>query len=159
MTREFVYDYHEAMKLENQLCFPLYAAARKVTALYTPWLKELGLTYTQYVALLVLWERNEATVGELCERMMLDNGTVSPMLKKMEQAGWVRRTRSAGDERVVVVALTEEGRALQEKAQSVPLRVASCIPLSADKGRELYDLLYELLGNLAAGSEDVQAAG
>lgn len=142
------YDHCEAMKLDNQLCFPLYAAARKVTSLYTPWLKELGLTYTQYVALLVLWERGEVKVGELCERLMLDNGTVSPMLAKMERAGWVHRTRSADDERVVVVTLTGEGRALQDKAKDVPLRVAGCIPLPEKKAHELYELLYELLGNM-----------
>ncbi len=152
MPQNIEYSYREAMKLDNQLCFPLYAAARKVTALYTPWLKELGLTYTQYVAFLVLWEHNEITVGELCERLMLDNGTVSPMLKKMEQAGWVRRSRAVHDERIVQVALTEQGRALQKKAQDVPLHVASCFPLSEDKGRELYELLYDLLDNL----DDIQ---
>jgi len=145
MSKQPEYDYREAMKLDNQLCFPLYAAARKVTSLYTPWLKQLGLTYTQYVALLVLWERDGITVGELCERLMLDNGTISPMLKKMEQAGLVVRTRSREDERVVVVSLTDEGRALQKKASEVPLHVGACIPLPADKGRELYELLYELL--------------
>ena len=140
------YDYREAMRLENQLCFPLYAAARKVTGLYAPWLKELGLTYTQYVAMLVLWEADGVAVGELCERLMLDNGTVSPMLKKMEEAGWVRRERSESDERVVVVTLTEEGRALQRSAAEVPLRVGECIKLEPEKTKALYDLLYELLG-------------
>ena len=154
MAKQAEYDYREAMKLDNQLCFPLYAAARKVTSLYTPWLKQLGLTYTQYVALLVLWERDEITVGELCERLMLDNGTISPLLKKLEQAGWVARSRSESDERVVVVTLTDEGRALQKRASEVPLHVGGCIPLSADKGRELYELLYELL----AGCEEAQQA-
>ena len=153
MSQQSQYNYREAMKLDNQLCFPLYAAARKVTSLYTPWLKELGLTYTQYVALLVLWEHNEVTVGELCERLMLDNGTVSPMLRKMEQAGWVCRSRSAGDERIVLVTLTKEGRALQEKAQEIPLHVASCLPLPEDKGRDLYELLYDLLENLDANQQ------
>ena len=148
MAKKPSYDYRETMKLDNQLCFPLYAAARKVTALYTPWLKELGLTYTQYVALLVLWEHNQVTVGELCDFMMLDNGTVSPMLRKMEQAGWIRRTRSRDDERVVMVELTKEGRALQRRAKDVPHNVASCVPLSEKKGRELYNLLYELLNQL-----------
>lgn len=158
MPQNSKYDYREAMKLDNQLCFPLYAAARKVTSLYTPWLKKLGLTYTQYLAMLVLWEDGEVTVGELCERLMLDNGTVSPMLRKMQQAGWVRRSRSADDERVVVVVLTEEGRNLQERASEVPLHVASCIPLPAGKAHELYDLLYDLLGNLEEGLPDKNAA-
>ena len=141
------YDYHEAMKLSNQLCFPLYAAARNVTGLYTPWLKPLGLTYTQYIVFLVLWEKDALTVGEIGERLMLDNGTLSPLLKKMEQAGYVERRRSREDERVVVITLTEAGRALQEKAKDIPAQVAGCIDLSPEKAQTLYALLYELLEN------------
>ena len=141
------YDYHEAMKLTNQLCFPLYAAARNVTALYTPWLKPLGLTYTQYIVLLVLWEKDGLSVTEIGEKLMLDNGTLSPLLKKLEQAGFVKRQRSSEDERVVVITLTEAGRALQEKAKDVPLRIAGCIDLAPEKARTLYALLYELLNN------------
>ena len=139
------YDHHEAMKLSNQLCFPLYAASRNVISLYTPWLKPLGLTYTQYIVFLVLWEKDGVTVGELCEKLMLDNGTLSPLLKKMQQAGYVERKRSAEDDRVVVITLTEKGRALQEKAAEIPLNVAGCIELSPEKAQTLYSLLYELL--------------
>ena len=139
------YDYHEAMKLADQLCFPLYAASRNVISLYTPWLKPLGLTYTQYIVFLVLWEKDGYSVGELCEKLMLDNGTLSPLLKKMEQAGYVERTRSKADDRVVVITLTEAGRALQEQARDVPAKVAGCIDLPPDKARTLYALLYELL--------------
>jgi DNA-binding MarR family transcriptional regulator len=141
------YDYHEAMKLSNQLCFPLYAAARNVTGLYTPCLRPLGLTYTQYIVFLVLWEKDALTVGEIGERLMLDNGTLSPLLKKMEQAGYVERRRSQEDERVVVITLTEAGRALQEKAKDIPAQVAGCIDLSPEKAQTLYALLYELLEN------------
>ena len=137
----------ETMKLANQLCFPLYAAARNVTGLYTPWLKPLGLTYTQYIALLVLWERDGLTVGEIGEKLMLDNGTLSPLLKKLEQAGFVQRQRSRADERVVVVTLTEAGRALRDKAKDVPAKVAGCIDLPPEKAQTLYALLYELLDN------------
>ncbi len=139
--------YHEAMKLANQLCFPLYAAARNVTGLYTPWLKPLGLTYTQYIVFLVLWEKDGIPVGEIGEKLMLDNGTLSPLLKKMEQAGYIERQRSHADERVVEIVLTEEGRALQDKAKEVPGKVANCIDLPADKAKLLYELLYELLEN------------
>ena len=135
------------LKLDNQLCFPLYATARSVVNLYTPFLKPLGLTYTQYLVFLVLWEQDGIPVGEICEKLMLDNGTVSPLLKKMEVAGYVERKRSQIDERVVEVTLTEAGRALQEKAKDVPLRVAACIELAPEKGKMLYDLLYELLNN------------
>ena len=141
------YDYREAMKLANQLCFPLYAAARHVTGLYTPVLKPLGLTYTQYIVFLVLWEKDGLTVGEIGEKLLLDNGTLSPLLKKLEQAGYVRRERSREDERVVVITLTEAGRALREKAKDVPAKVAGCIDLPPEKAQILYGLLYELLEN------------
>ena len=141
------FDHHEAMKLANQLCFPLYAAARSVTGLYTPWLKPLGLTYTQYIVLLVLWERDGVSVTEIGERLMLDNGTLSPLLKKLEQAGYVERRRSRGDDRVVEITLTDAGRALQDRAKDVPARVAGCIDLPPEKARTLYALLYELLDN------------
>ena len=140
-------DYREAMKLANQLCFPLYAAARNVTGLYTPWLKPLGLTYTQYIVFLVLWEKDGISVSEIGEQLMLDNGTLSPLLKKMEQAGYIERRRSREDDRVVEITLTEEGRALQEKAKDVPSRVAGCIDLPPEKAQTLYVLLYELLDN------------
>ena len=129
------YDYREAMKLSRQLCFPLYAAARNVTGLYTPWLRPLGLTYTQYIALLVLWEEDGISVSALGERLMLDNGTLSPLLKKLEAAGLVERRRSSEDERVVVLTLTDEGRALQEKAKDVPVHVADCIELPPERRR------------------------
>ena len=141
------YNYHEAMKLDNQLCFPLYAAARNVTGMYTPWLKPLGLTYTQYIVFLVLWEKDGVSVTEIGEKLMLDNGTLSPLLKKMEQAGYVERRRSRGDDRVVEITLTEAGRALQEKAKDIPGNVAGCIELPPEKARTLYDLLHELLEN------------
>ena len=91
----------EAPKLEYQLCFPLYAAARKVVNAYTPFFKPLGITYTQYIVLLVLWEQKAVTVGELCRRLYLDNGTLTPLLKKLEEKGFLTRTRKTEDERVV----------------------------------------------------------
>ena len=139
------YNYHEVMKLANQLCFPLYAASRNVISLYTPLLKPLGLTYTQYIVFLVLWEKDGITVGELCDKLMLDNGTLSPLLKKMQQEGYIERKRSEEDERIVVITLTAAGKALQEKAKDVPGKVAGCISLSQEKARQLYSLLYELL--------------
>ena len=141
------YDYREAMKLEHQLCFPLYAAARAVTSLYTPWLKPLGLTYTQYIVFLVLWEKDGVSVTEIGEKLMLDNGTLSPLLKKMEQGGYVQRRRCREDDRVVEITLTEAGKALQEKARDIPGKVAGCVDLSPEKAQMLYSLLYELLEN------------
>ena len=139
------YDYREAMKLENQLCFPLYAAARSITNLYTPHLKELGLTYTQYIVFLVLWEKDGVPVGEICDRLMLDNGTLSPLLKKMEQEGYLTRQRSKNDERIVTITLTKEGRELQKKAKDIPLKVGGCVRLTPEKAKTLYSLLYEIM--------------
>lgn len=139
------YTYREAMKLENQLCFPLYAASRNVINLYTPLLKPLGLTYTQYIVFLVLWEKDGLTVGELCEKLMLDNGTLSPLLKKMQQAGYIEKKRCTEDERIVVITLTKEGKKLQQKAKDIPAKVAGCIDLPLEKAQALYGLLYELL--------------
>ena len=139
------YDYKEAMKLENQLCFPLYAAARAVTGLYTPYLKELDLTYTQYIVMLVLWEKDGVSVGEICRRLMLDSGTLSPLLKKMSVLGYLEKKHSKEDERSVLIYLTEQGRVLQEKAKDIPVQAGKCVKLSPEKAKQLYSLLYELL--------------
>ena len=141
------YDYREVMKLDNQICFPLYAAARYVTGLYTPYLKDLGLTYTQYITFLVLWEKDGISVSEIGSRLMLDNGTLSPMLKKMEQAGYIERKRSSDDDRVVIVSLTKKGRELQDKAKEIPMKVGGCIDLPPEKAIQLHGLLHELLEN------------
>ncbi len=136
----------EALKLDNQLCFPLYAAARQVVSSYTPYLKPLGLTYTQYIVLMVLWEKDGISVGEICDRLKLDNGTVTPLLKKMEASGILVRTRSKDDERQVVISLTDEGKALKMKVAKVPQAVSDCVNLSPKEAEILYVLLYKLLG-------------
>jgi len=136
------------LQLDSQLCFPLYACARKVIGAYTPLLKPLGLTYTQYIVMLELWEKEKEKVGELCHRLYLDCGTVTPMLKKMEESGWLTRCRCKVDERVVYVALTEKGRALREEVKDIPSKVGSCITLPQEDAFELYKLLYKLLGSI-----------
>ena len=139
---------NEMMKLDNQMCFPLYAAARKVTGLYTPWLKELGITYTQYIVFMVLWENDGISVGELGRKLYLDNGTLTPLLKKMQDKGYLTRVRSKEDERVVIVTLTDEGWALREKVLSIPESVGSCVPLSEEEARTLYSLLYRVIDGM-----------
>lgn len=141
-------NYDELLKLENQLCFPLYAAARQVVSLYTPYLKELGLTYTQYIVFLVLWESDGIPVGELGRKLWLDNGTLTPLLKKLESAGYIIRSRDKADERVVIVTLTDEGRALKEKVKEIPLKVGACIRLDEKEATGMYALLYKLLGGV-----------
>ena len=135
----------ESMRLDSQLCFPLYAASRKVVNLYTPHLKPLGITYTQYIMFLVLWEKDGITVGELCKRLMLDTGTVTPMLKNTEKQGLIKRNRSEEDERVVVVSLTEDGKALYKKARTIPEKIGSCVRLDKSEAVTLYKILYKLL--------------
>ena len=134
--------------LDSQLCFPLYAASRKVVARYTPYFKPLNITYTQYIVLLTLWEAGSATVGDLCRRLYLDNGTITPLLKKMEEAGYITRTRSRQDERVVTVQLTDAGWDLRQKVREIPGLVGSCIPLSREEAAALYGLLHKLLNEL-----------
>ena len=135
----------EQLRLKNQLCFPLYACARKVTGLYTPFFKPLGITYTQYIVFLALWEKDNVPVKELSETLMLDSGTLTPLLKKMEQEGYINRTRSKEDERVVRITLTEKGKALEAKVSEIPGAIGSCIRLSPEEANLLYKLLYKII--------------
>ena len=139
------YNSDEALKLENQLCFPLYAAARKIVGEYTPHLKPLGLTYTQYILFLVLWERDHLLVSEICERLMLDSGTVTPLLKRLEVQGYLRRERSEDDERCVYVVLTDKGYSLKDSVRDIPLKVGSCVGLTPEEAALLYKTLYKIL--------------
>jgi DNA-binding MarR family transcriptional regulator len=125
-------DYPEQLRLDNQLCFLLYSTSRSMTRLYRPFLKELGLTYPQYLVMLVLWEcdENEITVGDLGERLRLDSGTLTPLLKRLEQSGLLLRTRCQEDERVVLIALSEEGRRLRSKAEHVPSKLLCQLGIS-----------------------------
>ena len=135
----------DSLRLENQMCFPLYAAAREVTKLYRPYLDALNLTYTQYITMMVLWECGECSVKALGEKLFLDSGTLTPVLKSMENKGYVRRSRSREDERVLIVGLTDAGRALKFRAGNVPAQVGSCIRLTPEEVQTLYRLLYKLL--------------
>lgn len=137
-----------ALKLENQLCFPLYAAAREVVKRYTPLLSAIGLTYTQYITMMVLWERKQVGVKELGQALYLDSGTLTPLLKKLEKQGLVTRSRSAADERNLIVAITDEGEALRERALKIPMKMGQCLNLSAEEAKTLYGLLYQLLGQI-----------
>ncbi|MDR1532089.1 MAG: MarR family transcriptional regulator [Clostridiales bacterium] len=139
---------YDLLKLENQLCFPLYAAARGVVKLYTPLLAEINLTYTQYITMMVMWERKQVGVKELGEALYLDSGTLTPLLKKLEKQGLVTRTRHAADERSLIVAVTERGEALREKALQIPVKMRQCLDLSADEAGTLYSILYKLLGQM-----------
>lgn len=136
---------NERLKLENQLCFPLYVCAKEVIRRYAPLLEPYGLTYTQYIAMMVLWEHRSLTVKELGNYLFLDSGTLTPMLKKMERSGWLRRSRSNRDERVVVVSITEEGDCLQEQLVDVPTEIAQCLTLGGEEAMQLYRLLNTMI--------------
>lgn len=136
----------EALKLKNQVCFPLYAASREITRRYTPFLDKLNLTYTQYICMMLLWEKRMLSVKELGEQLYLDSGTLTPLLKKLESKGYIARTRSAADERRVDITLTEAGDRLQEQAAQIPSQMAACVGLDAEDADTLYRILYRILG-------------
>ena len=135
----------DPLKLENQLCFPLYACSRQVVKKYHPFLEALDLTYTQYIAMMVLWEEERISAKRLGERLFLDSGTLTPVLKSLEAKGFILRRRDTEDERVLMAELTDAGRALRERALSVPGQVAGCIRLDPAEAAELYRLLYKIL--------------
>ena len=137
---------YDALKLENQLCFPLYACSREIIRQYKPFLDEIDLTYTQYITMMVLWEQKSVTVKALGKCLYLDSGTLTPLLKKMEAKGLITRARSKEDERNLIVSLTETGEALREKAVQIPSHIAECTRLSPDEAITLYGILYKLLG-------------
>lgn len=138
---------YDSLKLENQLCFPLYAASREVIKLYHPYLSELDLTYTQYVSMMVLWEIKKISVKELGQKLFLDSGTLTPVLKSLESKGYIRRYRSTEDERVLIVEITESGEKLKEQAAEIPGKIVGCVKLDAEEAVQLYRLLYKLLEN------------
>lgn len=141
---------YAALKLENQLCFPLYACSRETIRLYKPYLDKLDLTYTQYISMLVLWEKKSVTVKELGTALFLDSGTLTPLLKKLEAKGLLTRKRSTEDERNLIVTLTEKGEQLREQALYVPKAMSKCVKLSKEESLTLYNLLYKLLAQNAA---------
>ncbi len=142
-------DKYDSLKLGNQLCFPLYAAGKEIVKKYHPYLAEYDLTYTQYITLMVLWETDNISVKELGNRLLLDSGTLTPLLKSMEKKGFVTRKRSEDDERVVFVCLTDEGRALRDRLLHIPEQMGRCVCLSREEAGQLYMLLGKLLNGLS----------
>lgn len=136
---------YEQLKLDNQLCFPLYACSRKIVNNYTPYLKPLGLTYTQYLAMLVLWEEDGIRLTDLGARLRLDSGTLTPLLKKLESMGLVTRVRSKEDERSVTLSLTDAGKEMKEVAKDIPAKIGQCVALTPEEAEQLYTLLYKIL--------------
>jgi DNA-binding MarR family transcriptional regulator len=138
-------DKYDTLKLENQLCFPLYAASREIIKQYRPFLDEIGITYTQYVVMMVLWENRCISVKKLGEELYLDSGTLTPVLKSLADKGYITRKRCQKDERVLIVSLTEEGKQLREKAVEIPSQMAACVNVSKEEAEVLHKLLYKIL--------------
>ena len=137
---------YEQLLLKNQLCFPMYACSRKIVGSYTPYLKPLGLSYTQYIVMMVMWEKESVNVGQLGEILYLDAGTLTPLLKRLENAGYVTRQRSKEDERITIISITPEGEALKEKCRDIPAKMTEGgTSLTEKDARELYRLLYLFL--------------
>lgn len=139
---------YDCLKIENQLCFPLYAASREVIKQYNPYLQKIDLTYTQYVAMMVLWDVKKTTVKDLGEKLYLDSGTLTPLLKSLEAKGLVTRSRSKEDERVLRVEITTKGEELKNEAVEIPKAMMGCVKLTQEEAATLYSLLYKVLGNL-----------
>ena len=139
----------ETIKLDNQLCFPLYACAKEVVRQYRKPLEPLNLTYTQYIVMMVLWEFGSMTEGELGKKVRLDSGTLAPLLKRLEKQGLINRTRPENNERKLYLSLTDQGEALKEKAVSVPQMMDGCIPLTNDELSVLKKLLDKALINMS----------
>lgn len=143
----------DPLLLENQLCFPLYACARKIVAAYNPFLKELGLTYPQYITMMVLWENNKVAMRDLGKRLYLDSGTLTPVLKKLEAMGYLKRYRNPEDERILMVSITDEGRALRQEAENIPYQMGCLVNqkgelFSGEEVGTLKEQLYQIIHTL-----------
>ena len=136
---------YDNLKLENQLCFPLYACAKEIVRRYNPILQKLDLTYTQYIVMMVMWEEKQINVKKLGEKLFLDSGTLTPLLKKLENKGYISRHRKKEDERNIIILLEEKGIELRKKAKNVPEEVGKCLNLTQEEARILYTTLYKVL--------------
>ncbi|MBQ7261962.1 MAG: MarR family transcriptional regulator [Lachnospiraceae bacterium] len=144
-------DKYDALKLNNQVCFPLYACSKELVSRYGPYLKKLGLTYTQYIVMMVMWEKETVSSRELAESLHLDYGTLTPVLKRLESSGYLNRNRDPRDERLLLLTITEEGKALKDEAVKIPPCIAACMGLEAEEFKQLYTLTYKALANMERG--------
>ncbi|WP_423363956.1 MarR family winged helix-turn-helix transcriptional regulator [Mycoplasma sp. P36-A1] len=139
---------YKELKLDNQICFPLYVVSKEVIRRYKPFLDGLGVTYTQYITLMVLWERKKMNVKQLGELLFLDSGTLTPLLKKLEKNGYVSRERDKIDERNVIVCITKKGLTLRKNAKEVPNNVAECMEITSEDASDLFRILRKVMKDL-----------
>ncbi len=139
---------YDCLKLENQLCFPLYACSKEIVRKYKLFLDELDLTYTQYITMMALWEKKELNVKSLGKLLYLDSGTLTPVLKKMESKGYIERQRDLEDERNLIIKITKQGMDLRKKAKHIPEKMGACVNINLKDAEKLYEILYKILGNI-----------
>lgn len=139
---------YDKLKLENQLCFPLYVCSKEIVRRYTPYLNELNLTYTQYLVMMYLWQNNKANVKLIGEALFLDSGTLTPVLKKLEEKKYVKRVRDKEDERNLNIKITSDGLNLRKKAINIPFKIGNCIKIDEEEAKFLYRILYKILNNI-----------
>ena len=139
---------YDNLKLENQLCFPLYACSKEIIKKYKPYLDKLDLTYTQYITMMVLWDKKKINVKELGKYLFLDSGTLTPVLKKLEQKGYIERNRNKEDERNLIISITKLGIELRDKVKDIPNNISKCVDLEQTESVQLYKLLYKVLNGL-----------
>ncbi len=141
-------DKYQCLKLDNQLCFPLYAVSKEIVRKYKPFLDEVDLTYTQYIVMMVVWEDERVSVKEMGKKLFLDSGTLTPVLKTLEKKGLIERTRSKEDERNLIVTLTPSGKALKDKAVDIPAKMGGCLNISPEDAMELHNILHKIMETL-----------
>ncbi|MCR5354695.1 MAG: MarR family transcriptional regulator [Lachnospiraceae bacterium] len=141
-------DKYQCLKLDNQLCFPLYAVSKEIVRKYKPFLDEVDLTYTQYIVMMVVWEDEQVSVKEMGKKLYLDSGTLTPVLKTLEKKGLIERTRSKEDERNLIVTLTPSGKALKDKAVDIPAKMGGCLNISPEDAKELHIILHKIMETL-----------
>ena len=139
---------YDCLKLENQLCFPLYACSKEIVKKYKPFLNKIDLTYTQYIVMIILWEYGKMNLKDLGNKMYLDSGTLTPLLKKLEIKGYIKRNKSCEDERNLMIELTKKGESLKDEAIDIPNKIGGCLNLDNEDTTTLYELLYKILNNI-----------
>ena len=146
-------DKYESLRLKNQLCFPIYLCSKEIIRKYTPYLNELDLTYTQYIVMMYFWEMHECNVKELGKTLLLDSSTLTPLLKKLENKGYLKRKKSISDERNLIISLTSKGEALKDSAIEIPYKIGKCINISEEEVKELDVIIKKILTNIEGGND------
>ena len=144
---------YDSLKLANQLCFPIYLCSKEIIRKYTPLLKKIDLTYTQYIVMMYFWEKKTCNVKELGKTLLLDSSTLTPLLKKLETKGYITRNRSSVDERNLILSISDKGEKLKNQALDIPKRIGNCLNLSKNEVETLYKLSYKILKNIGVSDE------